>query len=131
MAISGARRCAAPASSRRWRCWANSPRANGPSRRPRQAKTRLCRRNSAAISVRTLLQKTLHRDSPRVDHVGPSLEGRGKAAEGGVEHRTHQQAQRPALELIRNEKFHPAGFLARLVKDPAVFEPAEGALERL
>src|SRR5438445_641363 len=59
------------------------------------------------------------------------LEGRGKAAEGGVEHRAHQQAQRPALELIRNEKFHLAGLLAGRMKDPAVFEPAEGALEIL
>src|SRR5262245_2711674 len=56
---------------------------------------------------------------------------RRKAAEGGVEHRAHQQAQRPALELIRNEKFHPAGFLAGRVKDPTVFEPAEGTLEIL
>src|SRR5215831_12974030 len=69
--------------------------------------------------------------SPCVDYVGPSLEGCGKAAEGGVEHRAHQQAQRPALELVRNEKFHPAGLLAGRVKDPTVFEPAEGAVEVL
>src|SRR5262249_59409812 len=73
----------------------------------------------------------LHRHSPRVDDVGPPLEGRSKAAEGGIEHRAHQQAQRPALELIRNEKFHLAGLLPGLVKDPAVFEPADGALKIL
>src|SRR6266542_6959755 len=130
MATLGVRKCAAPASSRGWRWWANSPRANRLSRRSRQAETRLCRRHSAASSVRTFCTG-LHRHSPGIDHVGPPLEGRGKAAEGGIEHRAHQQAQRPALELIRNEKFHLAGLLAGRMKDPAVFEPAEGALEIL
>src|ERR1700716_3179968 len=89
---------------------------------------RLCRTYSAAISARASCAK-LH--SSRVDHVGAPFEGRGEAAEGGVEHRAHEQAQRPAFELVGGEKFHLAGLLAGRVKGPAVFEPAERALEIL
>jgi hypothetical protein len=66
-----------------------------------------------------------------IDNVGPPFERRGEPAEGGVEHGAHQHAQCPALELVRDEKFHFTGLLAPRVKAPAVFEPAERAFEIL
>jgi hypothetical protein len=66
-----------------------------------------------------------------IDHVRPPFERRGEAAEGGVEHGPHEKAQRSALELVRDEKFHLTGVLAPRVKAPAVFESAERAFEIL
>ena len=48
-----------------------------------------------------------------VDLVGALLEGRGEAAERGVEHRAHQQAERAAAELVVDEELDLAGLVAR------------------
>src|SRR5215467_8469770 len=67
----------------------------------------------------------------RVDPIGAPLEGRGEAPEGGVEHRAHEQLERPALELVGDEELDVAGLLAGRMEVPAVLELAERALEIL
>ena len=65
----------------------------------------------------------------RVDLVGAPLECHGEVAEGGVEHRAHDQLERPALELVGDEEFHFAGGLARGAKAPAIVHALEWAFE--
>ena len=60
----------------------------------------------------TARRRTLGRLAP-VDLVGALLEGRGEAAEGGVEHRAHQQAERAAAEFVVDEEFDLAGSARR------------------
>src|SRR5690348_16118444 len=61
--------------------------------------------------------------------IRTALEGVGEAAEGGVEHGAHQQAERATLEFIRNEELDVAALLVDRPKGPAVVEPAERPVE--
>src|SRR5438309_7778196 len=54
--------------------------------------------------------------SPRIDHVGAALERGGEAAECGIEHSAHEQAEHAALELVGNEKLDLATVLAARMK---------------
>src|SRR5437660_9943398 len=65
----------------------------------------------------------------RRDSIRPPLEGLGKAAERGVEHRAHQQPQRTALEFVRDEELDLALRVAERAKRPMIVKPAERTVE--
>src|SRR5271170_2946845 len=63
---------------------------------------------------------------PPVDRVSALLESAGEFAERGVEHRTHQHTEGPALEFVVDEEADARALPFSLVLEgPDVFEPAE------
>src|SRR4029079_4491339 len=57
--------------------------------------------------------------------IGPLFERRGKALERGVEHRSHQHRQHPALEFVGEVKPDVAAGFGSGLEVPAVFQLAE------
>src|SRR3974377_1985876 len=100
-ATSGESRSAVRRSSRHWPCCASLP-------------------NKSESCLRGLLRIALAR---------LRLERRCKTAESDIEHGSHEETERAAAKFIGNEEFHDAGLGAGRMKDPAILEPAEGAIE--
>src|SRR5258708_12096632 len=55
--------------------------------------------------------------------VGAPFKSRSEAAEGGIEHRSHQQPQRTAAKLIGDEKLHCPRRLSIVTPPPAAHPP--------
>src|ERR1700731_1658089 len=66
-----------------------------------------------------------------IDLIGAALERRGKAAEGGVENRAHEQAQGAAAKFVNDEELDLAALLAGGAEAPAVVHGPERAFEIL
>src|SRR3974390_2921920 len=60
-----------------------------------------------------------------INPVGALFERCGEALESGVEHRTHEHGQHPALEFVSDIKPYLTGIVGLRFEGPAVFELAE------
>src|SRR3984957_15683957 len=108
-----------------------------PSTRRRRRRTKKRRSRAQSRANRTVRSRRRPRSSNRarreaslsnapVDYVGAPLEGACEFAERGVEHRAHQRAEHPALELVVDEKAHARALpFSVILEGPDVFEPAE------
>ena len=92
--------------------------------RPRCGGDRCCE----ALSMLTELARRPKPSCAPVDLIGARLEGRGEAAERGIEHRAHQHAERAAPKLVVDEELDLAGVVAGRLEGPAVLHAAERAL---
>ena len=82
-----------------------APRSRQPVASARGALAAAQRRQAAAAAADVKLDSAPVRDCrPSIDHVRALLERRRKALERGVEHRSHQHRQHPALEFVSEDR---------------------------
>src|SRR4029077_1453385 len=67
--------------------------------------------------------------SAAINFVGTLLECDCKAAESGIEHRTHQSRKRTAFEFIVDKKVNVARAFTSRIKYPAILHALERAIE--